>query len=252
MIDDTLRIAVAQFRSTPCDVEANVRAVAAIVTDAADRGAKLVAFPELALTGYEPARLVDAPRAWLEEDDARLAPLARLCAARSTCVVLGAPLRTRDGARRIAAPIVTTTGAIVVSQKERVHASEAAYFTAGTSAAPVDVHGWRVSVGICFDVADPKHAERAARDGADVYIASSLYWQGEERRSDLHLGARAMDNRIFTALANHAGTTGGYASCGGSGVWSPTGDVVARVAGADEHVIFADLRRDALRAHRAA
>jgi predicted amidohydrolase len=241
-----LRIALAQSLSVPGDVDANARRAAAIIADAAARGAHLVAFPELSLTGYEPALLAETPGAWLVEGDARLDPVRRACAASGVTAILGAPLRTRAGARTIAAPVVGPRGDVGVSTKEHVHGSEAALFTPGAALAPFDVNGWRIAVAICFDTAHPRHAERAAADGADVYVSSSLYWQGEERRCDLHLGARAMDNRIFTVLANHAGTTGGHRSCGMSGAWGPRGDVLARAPDADESLVIVDVDPAAL------
>jgi predicted amidohydrolase len=246
-----LRIALAQAVSVPGDVEANVRRAAAVVEEAAARGARLVAFPELFLTGYEPALLAETPAAWFEVADARLDPVRRACAAMELTAILGAPLRTKDGARKIAAPIVGPRGDVGVSLKEHVHGSEATLFTGGSPLAPFDVDGWRVAVAICFDGAHPRHAERAARDGADLYVSSALYWEGEERRCDLHLGARAMDNRIFSALANHAGTTGGYRSLGMSGAWGPRGEVLARAANADVALVLVDLEVTALDAFRA-
>ena len=94
-------------------------------------------------------------------------------------------------------------------------------------------------------------AKDTAAMGADVYVSSSLYAVGEERRSDLHLGARAMDNRVFTLLANYAGRSGPYESCGLSGAWTPTGEVLARVPDASEALLLVDLDPAALRPFRA-
>lgn len=250
MPDAPLRLALAQANPTAGDVEANVRSAASLVTEAADRGAKLVAFPELFLTGYELAILASTPSAWIEADDARLLPIRRLCEERGVSVVLGAALRARDGARNIAALICTPRGDLTYSLKEHLHGSETRFFRPGTPAPPFDVMGWRVAIGICFDVSRPRHAEYAAAAGADLYLASSLYWTGEERRVDLHLGARAMDNRIFTALANYAGSTGGHASIGGSGAWGPSGEVVLRAPDAEERLVVVDLEPAELRRYR--
>jgi len=236
-----LRLALAQASPTPGDVDANARGAASTVAAAAARGTHLVVFPELFLTGYELRHLETTPSAWIEEGDARLDPVRRACAAAGVTAVLGAAHRTRGGDHVIAAPIIGPDGDVGLSLKQHVHSSEAALFRAGAPILPFEVHGWRVAVGICFDASRPSHAESAARDGADLYVASSLYWQGEERRSDLHLGARAMDNRIFTGLANYAGTTGGHVSCGLSGAWGPSGEVLARASGADEVLLVVEL-----------
>ncbi|MCZ9342868.1 carbon-nitrogen hydrolase family protein, partial [Streptomyces sp. TRM76130] len=48
-----MKIAAAQFACSPVDISANVRLMAALADEARVRGAELVVFPELALTGYE-------------------------------------------------------------------------------------------------------------------------------------------------------------------------------------------------------
>jgi predicted amidohydrolase len=251
MPDAPLRLALAQTSPTPGDVDANARAAAAILARAADRGAHLVVFPELFLTGYDLPLLATTPSAWLDERDVRLDPVRRACAEHRVTAVLGAPVRTGAGERVIAAPIVGPGGDVGVSVKEHVHGSEAAFFRPGTPAPPFDVRGWRVAVAICFDVAHPRHAERAAAESADLYVGSSLYWRGEERRCDLHFGARAMDNRIFTGLANYAGTTGGHVSCGLSGAWGPSGEELERASGAEEALLVVDLDPTQLQRYRA-
>ena len=55
---------------------------------------------------------------------------------------------------------------------------------------------------------------------------------------------------MFSALANHAGTTGGYVSCGGSGVWGPTGDPLCRASSAAETLLVAELDPSQLSAFR--
>jgi predicted amidohydrolase len=236
-----IRVALAQASPAPGDLDANARAAATTIARAAERGAQLVVFPELFLTGYELAHLAKTKSAWLEESDARLDPIRRACSDTGATAILGAPLRTRAGAQHIAAPIVGPRGDVEISCKEYVHGSEAELFVSGAPIPPFEAHGWRVAVAICFDTAHPRHAERAAQDGADLYVSSALYFKGEERRCDLHLGARAMDNRFFAVLANYAGSSGGYESLGASGAWSPRGDVIARVDGAGEALLVVDL-----------
>jgi predicted amidohydrolase len=247
-----LRVALVQSSSVPGDVSANALAAARTIATAAAQGAGLVVFPELFLTGYDLDLLAKTPNAWLEAaDDARLDPVRRACRAGGATAVLGAPFRGRAGEHLIAAPIVGPDGGTRLSFKEHIHGSEAEVFRAGEAEAPFEVNGWRVAVGICFDAAHPRHAERAAQGGAAVYAVSALYMHGEERRRDLHLAARAMDNGIFSVLSNYAGRTGVHVSCGMSGAWSPRGDVMAVVEGAGDAMLVVDLDPAQL-AHRRA
>ena len=249
MPERPLRVAVAQSLSVPGDVVANVRAATRTIAAARDGGADLVVFPELSLTGYELGALASSSEPWLTSDDARLVPLRRACADARVTAVVGAPLFGAENRRRLAALVIDGTGELGVSSKEHLHGAEGTLFEADKPRAPFDVGGWRVAVAICFDAAHPRHAEAAAAQGADLYLVSAFYGVGEERRADLHLAARAMDHRMFSALANHAGTTGGYVSCGGSGVWGPTGDPLCR-ASAAETLLVAELDPAQLAAFR--
>jgi predicted amidohydrolase len=245
-----LRLAVAQVEAVPCDVSANLAQAVEITRRAAAEGASVVAFPELSLTGYELAFLAEGAAGWFTPDDARLEPLRRACDDTGVTAVVGAAVREPNRTPRLAAFIVLPDGGLRCSWKQHVHGTERALFRDGEAGAPFTVGGWSVALGICFDAAHPTHAAQAAARGADLYIVSALYMRGEERRVDLHLGARAMDNRMFAALANYAGRTGGFESIGGSGVWLPTGDVAQRAENAKPALLFIDLDPAKLRPYR--
>jgi 5-aminopentanamidase len=251
-----MRIALAQHAPSPSDLEANLRRARQLMVEAAARGAELFALPELWLTGYELEAIAATPRLSLGPDDARLDELRRTCQELGLTAILGAPWRAAaadDGDARplLAAPILHPDGSLHVSAKWHLHGRERDVFRAAPPAPPFELRGWRVSVAICFDVANPPHAAAAAAAGADLYIGSALYDASEVRRSDLHFGARAMDHRMFSALANYAGTSGGLVSCGRSGVWRPSGELQCR-AGIEEITVVADLDRAEVEAYRRA
>ena len=241
-----MRIALAQITPVPVDVESNLQAAERTIAAAADRGAELTVFPELSLTGYELRGIAETPAAWLSADDPRLDGVRRICAATRTAAILGAPWHDRERRPRLAAIIVTADGELHASSKQYLHGAESELFVADRPAPPFVVGGWRVAVAVCFDAAHPAHAADAAAARSDLYVGSALYEAGQERRSDLHYGARAMDHRMFAALANYAGASGGYTSCGLSGAWSPTGDVLRRAPGNDQALVIVDLDRGEL------
>jgi 5-aminopentanamidase len=244
-----MKLALAQLSPVAADVEANVQTSERMIRLSAERGAALVAFPELWLTGYELDHIAHTEALWFHDGDPRLAGVVRACASTGTAAILGAPWRDREGRPRLAAVVISGDGSVQISCKQYLHGREHDLFTAGRPAPPFQVQGWRVAVAVCFDAAKPDHAAAAATQAADLYLGSALYTVGEERRSDLHFGARAMDHRMFAALVNYAGTTGGMASCGLSGVWRPNGEVLCRAAD-DEQLMIADLDRAELEIHR--
>ncbi|MGY0059438.1 nitrilase-related carbon-nitrogen hydrolase [Streptomyces sp. LZ34] len=46
---------------------------------------------------------------------------------------------------------------------------------------------------------------------------------------------------MYTLLANHVGTTGGWNTCGASAVWDPTGRLVAEAGPTEQELVVADL-----------
>ncbi|MET3905568.1 carbon-nitrogen hydrolase family protein [Paenarthrobacter sp. 4246] len=263
-----LRVAVVQYEALlpgagGAAVEANVAAHVRLVEEACNRGARLVLFPELSLTGYELTAfevpggagrplLGSRPSPWLTEDDPRLRPLQDVCARTRTVAVVGAGWREVDQTPRLASLVVGRDGSVKPVFKTHLHGPERELFVPGSGPEVLDVDGWRVAFAVCADAAHPAHAGAAAEAKADVYAVSALYTRGEELRLGLHLGARSMDHRMFGLLANLGGETLLGPSCGLSGGWGPDGVALVRMAGTGTEVAMVSLNRSRLDAYRSA
>ena len=199
-----LTLALAQRAPTWGDVTASVDRHAADVREAAGLGARLVAFPELSLTGTTartspPRSTTRCLRLAVVRPRRRAArPAARACAQTGAVALVGAPV-TADGARLVATLLVCPDGSVTVHAKSHLHGAEHDLFPAVPPGEPFELDGWRVAVAICFDLATPSHAASAAAHDADLYVASVLYDVGNKRRFDLHGGARALDHRMVVA-----------------------------------------------------
>ena len=88
-----IRIALGQINSTVGDLQGNVDRMLALVREAEEQRADLVAFPELALTGYPPEDLLFKRQFLL---DAR-AQLDRLVAASENIVIVAGVPELVDG-----------------------------------------------------------------------------------------------------------------------------------------------------------
>lgn len=99
----TLRLALAQVNSTVGALGANADHLLFRARAARDRGADLVLFPEMALTGYPPEDLLLEPLFLKSTADA-LKALARALP-RDLAVVLGAPTESSKGLRNSAVVI---------------------------------------------------------------------------------------------------------------------------------------------------
>jgi predicted amidohydrolase len=83
-----MKAALCQIDNTVGDLEGNARLIRDFVRRAAEAGAALAVFPELALNGYPPRDLVDKP-SFLERTETALAALASETADLPLALVVG-------------------------------------------------------------------------------------------------------------------------------------------------------------------
>jgi predicted amidohydrolase len=245
-VTEALTVSAIQYQALDGGIMPNVEEHVRLIEDAESHGARLVIFPELSLTGYNLA-LLSADDAWLRLDDPRLGDLREICRRTGITAVAGAAYREHDGTPRLACVAIHPGGSIDFGFKTHLRGPEKDLFTAGDGALLLNVDGWQVALAICADASVPAHSTEAALAGADIYAVSAVYTVEEERRLALHLGARAMDNRMFGVLANLGGATPLGPSCGLSGFWGPDGHRMGHAAGTGTEVITAVLQRGALR-----
>jgi predicted amidohydrolase len=249
-----LRIAAAQAPVLPGDVEANAARAAELVAEAAAAGARVVVFAEKFLTGYDPELIATDPvRYTVTADDPRLAPIAAACRAHAVTAVLGAATRDAAGVLRISALVLGPDGAPLARyDKQHQYGQEPAVFAAGTAGCTLELDGWRLGLGICYDSGFPEHARAAALDGCHAYLVGALFGTGGGRRQRaVWFPARAMDNTVYVLLANHVGPSGDLVGCGGSAVWGPDGELLADAGEAGAGLAVADLDPAVLAAVRA-
>jgi predicted amidohydrolase len=212
-------VAATQPHCVPYDVAANAVTHAETVRAA---GARVVAFPELSLTGYE----LDAPA--VDPDDARLAPIVAACADTGSIALAGAPIPGSDGREHIATLAIDGTGVTVAYRKVWLDTTESR-FAPGVPAT-IDVDGWRLGLGICKDTGIARHAADTAALGIDAYVAGTLMHDHEATIQDERAVRIATTYRIRVVFASFAGPTGGGFTqpAGRSGIWSPDGVVAAQ------------------------
>ena len=227
---EPLTIAVVQPRCEPKDVRSNALEHAAAIRRAA---ARVVAFPELSLTGYE----LDAEPVSI--DDGLLSPIVDSCAETGAVALVGAPV----AGRHIATLLVGAGGARIAYRKGYLGGDEPQWFAPGDGPVVIDVDGWRVGLGICKDTGVAEHVADMAALGVDVYVAGLVHLpeeldEQEERAARI---ARACD--AYVAFASFAGPTGGgYGSTAGiSSIWAPDGTALVRAGGEPGDLVRATL-----------
>ena len=218
----------------PQDVRANGSIHAQAVRDAR---ARLVVFPELSLTGYE---LEAAP---VDPGGVALGPLAQACRENGSIALVGAPIAGWRDQLFIAMLAVSGSGVTVLYRKRWLGEEESIRFSPGDEPTVLEVDGWRIGVGICKDTGVPEHVERLAELEIDAYCAGLVHLPEELEQQEDRALSIALRCQAFVAFASFAGPTGGgyTRTAGSSGIWSPTGEALARAGARAGEVALATL-----------
>ena len=135
--------------------------------------------------------------------------------------------------------------------KQHQYGEEPKVFRPGTAGCTLELDGWRLGLGVCYDSGFPEHARAAALDGCHAYLVGALFFAGGGRlQSRVWFPAGALDNTCFAVLANHVGPAGGRDACGGSAIWRPDGLLLAEAGPTDDELLIGDLDPRVLREAR--
>jgi 2,6-dihydroxypseudooxynicotine hydrolase len=238
-------IAVAQLAITVAEPDANRRAAADAVAEAAAAGARLVVLPELCDSGYvfdsaDEARRLATPVA----DSATLWQWHDLAVRDGLVIVGGFCELGADGRTYNSAALVDASGTRAVYRKAHLWDSEKLVFTPGDAAPPVvDTEVGRVAVMVCYDLEFPEWARLAALDGADL-IAAPVNWPGyrwpagERPAEVIKAQAAAALNGMFVAVADRCRTERGVSWISGSLIAGPDGYPLAGPVLADRPAVL--------------
>ena len=103
----------------------------------------------------------------------------------------------------------------------------------------MDFHGVKTSLVICYDVEFPESVRAAAVRGAGLVLVPTALSAGFDAVPQVLVRARALENQLTVAYANHSGTEDGCDFLGGSVVAAPDGSLLA-AAGAGAELLFAE------------
>lgn len=236
-----MKIATAQFSTVPGDIDGNVHTMCGLLRAAAGQGARLVAFPELAVSGYELELIAKDSGLWVTEDDPRLDPVRDVCRVTGTAAVVNCVART-DGERpAIASLVIGARGEPLARYDKRyLHRDENDIFAAGDADGRFTLDGVRFALATCRDNRFPELAERARADDCPVYVASSAHDADSDVFESVY-PVRARDHGLYVVLANAVGVSGAGDCRGGSALWGPDGELLTSAGATDPGLAVAEL-----------
>ena len=254
MTDDSLTLALAQIEVEPTAVDANVDRALEAVARAADRGAELVALPELFNVGYfafdSYARLAEP---FEGETFSRLREAATdhdvAVLAGSIVEDLGAtetvPTPAEEGLANTAALFDADGELGLVYRKHHLfgyQSAESELLVPGERIETATIGDVTVGATTCYDLRFPELYRRLIDEGAELILVPSVWpypriehWQTLSR-------ARAIENQAFVATINGSGRFPDEDATllGRSTVYDPWGTTLAS-SGDEPTLVVADL-----------
>jgi len=263
-----LRLAMVQGNPTVGDLEGNADLVVRGVATAAERGAQLVAFPEMFLTGYPVEDLALRP-SFVAASRSALDRLALRLAAQghgALPVVVGF-LDRLDAPERLGLPrnlpqnaAALLHGGRVVARYAKHHLpnygvfDEYRYFVPGTQPCVVRVGGVDVALAICEDLwqeGGPVAETRASGAGLLLVINGSPYERNKDDVRRELCQRRAADSGCTLAYVNMVGGQDELVFDGDSLVVAADGTLLARAGQFTDELLVVDLDLPAASSDRA-
>jgi len=235
-------VAVAQTDPKMRDRAANLATIERMTREAASRGARLILFPECALTGYGYASRDEA----LEDAEPIPGPttdrLVRLAVELGIHIVFGMVERDR-GEVYNAAPFIGPDGLIGVYRKTHLPFEVLDRFAKpGDVGLPVfESSIGRVGILICYDMRFPEPARVLALKGADIIVHPTNLPPGGAPQPEFMYQSRAAENRVWVLSADRVGVERGVRFIGRSMIVDPTGARLAEGSADNEELLFAEI-----------
>jgi N-carbamoylputrescine amidase len=242
-----MRIAGIQLSAGP-DISRNVARAVEMAEVAAEKGAKVIGFPELCFTPWFPRREDQEAFSFARElagEEIKTFTAASL----KHQVVLVVPFFEKAGDRFYNSAAVIDCGKVLGTYR-KLHVpdipfyKERFYFSPGDAGFPVfETSRGRIGVQICWDNLFPEGTRILALKGADVVFAPTAASVESHTLWERAVASNAFANNLFTFRVNRVGQEDGIAFYGRSFCAGPWGEMVSELAGSKDAIVIADIDR---------
>lgn len=241
-----LRLALAQINVTVGDIDGNKEKITRKISEAAEAGADVAVFPELALTGYPPEDLLLKPH-FLRRSMEAVQELAESTG--DIYAIVGFAEESATGGLPSNSAALLANGRIL-SVYRKVHLpnygvfDEMRYFKPGAEYPVVDIGGVASGLSICQDIWEEKGpAFYQAAGGAKIIfnINASPYHIGKGKEREMMLRDRAAETGAFLVYVNLIGGQDELVFDGESLLVDPKGSLITRGKQFEEDLLIADI-----------
>ena len=243
-----MKIALYQGAGKPADINENLSVIEHQALAAAERGADLIIFPELFLSGYnigqtvqELAEQSDGPACQQASQIAREANLA---------ILFGYPEKLGTDVYNSALLIDRKGSTRANYRKTHLFGNyEKTFFQPGDKLVMTELEGLNIGILICYDVEFPEAVRALTYAGADLIAVPTALMKDYCRVAEHVVPARAYESELYVAYVNRCGSEGDLTYCGRTCLVGPDGRDILR-AGVSEQLLIGDIDKSAIAAER--
>jgi len=235
-----MKICLAQMKSISGDIEANIAKHLLFIDSALASGAKLIVFPELSITNYEPKL---AKELATKPNDKAFEIFQEIADNKNIDIAIGMPLVSAKGIT-ISTIIFRANLPRMVYSKQYLHADEKPFFVSGGKQSSMISEN--IALAICYEISITTHAQTAAKAGAKIYIASVAKFANGLIDANKRLADIAKEFNMNVLMVNAIGEADGGICDGGSAVWNMAGDRLEHLPNNSEGLIIFDTKHNKL------
>ena len=250
-MSDLLRIAMAQINSSVGDFEGNKRKIIDCINRSKCVKTDIIAFPELAITGYPPQDLL-FNKNFIETNLEILNEI--ILESNGITVIIGFVDKDESGNIYNSAAIISDK--TLNDTYHKMHLpnygvfDEKRYFSQGTDTKLIMLGDTRIGISICEDIWHPKgpileHANQGAK--LTININGSPYHAGKKKIRENLLKSQSINHKLFVGYINMVGGQDELVFDGNSMLFNPEGEIIAQANQFEEDLVFTDLKIDQLK-----
>lgn len=221
-------VACVQMDVSLGEVEKNTRDIIENLEKAVSQGARLVVFPECAITGYSFQTRKEALDAAIPLNSPQIQTIQQACARLNVFAVVGTAEKQGETLYNTA---VLLGPAGLVDRYRKTHLPWMGLDRFTTACREpyrvVDLGGLKLGILICYDGSFPETCRVLTLLGADLVVLPTNWPEGALAVVKHLVAARALENNIFHAVCNRIGKEGGFNFLGRSRIANPIGDYLA-------------------------
>jgi omega-amidase len=239
-----MKIAIAQIECTIGNVSSNLNKISVFINNAAKAGCRLIVFPEMADTGYDVSQIARHASSW------NRGPIERIQkdAIQNSIHVICGLSELANGRIYNVLAVVGPDGQLMAKYRKTHLAAfaplhEDKIFAPGNSFETVQIGDMTWGLMICYDLRFPEVSRSLAMEGSEVLVLSSAWPFPRLRHWNTLIAARAIENQVYVAAANHVGKNSSVTFCGSSRIVDPFGITISSASEERETLIVGDIEK---------